>query len=132
MSKNETKSKVGVVGASLGTEDLVRAIIELAKADNKVHTIAEVTGIIGYLKDAISQALSEGQRVQITGFVTFTPSYRAARKGNNVVTGELMDIPECVAISAKAGKVLKDAVRYLDDDLIKSIKEASAKKKEDK
>ena len=132
MSKNETKSKVGVVGASLGTEDLVRAIIELAKADNKVHTIAEVTGIIGYLKDAISQALSEGQRVQITGFVTFTPSYRAARKGNNVVTGELMDIPECVTISAKAGKVLKDAVRYLDDDLIKSIKEASAKKKEDK
>lgn len=132
MSKNETKSKVGVVGASLGTEDLVRAIVELAKADNKVHTIAEVTGIIGYLKDAISQALSEGQRVQITGFVTFTPSYRAARKGNNVVTGELMDIPECVTISAKAGKVLKDAVRYLDDDLIKSIKEASAKKKEDK
>lgn len=132
MSKNETKNKVGVVGAYLGTEDLVRAIIELAKADNKVHTIAEVTGIIGYLKDAISQALSEGQRVQITGFVTFTPSYRAARKGNNVVTGELMDIPECVTISAKAGKVLKDAVRYLDDDLIKSIKEASAKKKEDK
>ena len=43
-----------------------------------------------------------------------------------------MDIPECVTISAKAGKVLKDAVRYLDDDLIKSIKEASAKKKEDK
>lgn len=132
MSKNETKSKVGVVGASLGTEDLVRAIIELAKADNKVHTIAEVTGIIGYLKDATSQALSDGQKVQITGFVTFTPSYRAARKGNNVVTGKLMDIPECVTISAKAGKVLKDAVRYLDDDLIKSIKEASAKKKEDK
>ena len=26
MSKNETKNKVGVVGTSLGTEDLVRAI----------------------------------------------------------------------------------------------------------
>lgn len=93
--------------------------------------MVEVSGIIGYLKDAISQALSEGQRVQITGFVTFTPSYRSARKGNNVVTGELMDIPECVTISAKAGKVLKDAVRYLDDDLIKSIKEASAKGKKE-
>ena len=56
--------------------------------------------------------------------MSFNPTYRAPRKGNNVATGEAMSIPETVVVSCKAGSVLREAVKAVD---VKAFKEATAK-----
>ena len=60
---------------------------------------------------AITEALAEGEKVQLIGFGTFETKERAAREGRNPrVPGETIKIPACKAPAFKAGKALKDAV----------------------
>ena len=60
--------------------------------------------------EVIEETLSDGERVQLTGFGTFNVSERKARKGRNPSTGETIDIPARNVPTFKAGKGLKDAV----------------------
>lgn len=60
--------------------------------------------------DAITSALADGDKVQITGFGTFEVRHRAARMGRNPRTGEPVEIKASNAPAFKAGKGLKDAV----------------------
>lgn len=45
------------------------------------------------LIDAVSAALSRGERVQLTGFGTFETKQRSAKRGRDPRTGEAMAIP---------------------------------------
>ncbi len=60
--------------------------------------------------DAITDALKEGDKVQIIGFGTFEVKERPARKGKNPQTGATIDIPASKAPVFKAGKALKDTI----------------------
>ena len=60
--------------------------------------------------DTITQALSEGERVQLVGFGSFEVKKRAERTGLNPKTMESIAIPATKAPVFKAGKALKDAV----------------------
>lgn len=60
--------------------------------------------------DAITEALSSGDKVQLIGFGTFEVRDRAARKGHNPKTGKEIQIPASKSPAFKAGKALKDAV----------------------
>ena len=62
------------------------------------------------ITDTITEALKNGDKVQIVGFGTFEVSERAAREGRNPHTGETMKIAASKAPKFKAGKALKDAV----------------------
>lgn len=60
---------------------------------------------------AITEALAEGEKVQLIGFGTFETKERAAREGRNPrKPEETIKIPACKAPVFKAGKALKDAV----------------------
>jgi DNA-binding protein HU-beta len=59
---------------------------------------------------AISDALAEGNKVQIASFGSFEVKAKAERKGCNPLTKEEIIIPACKAPSFKAGKALKEAV----------------------
>ncbi|MGD9496214.1 MAG: HU family DNA-binding protein [Armatimonadota bacterium] len=86
--------------------DLVEAMAEdsgLTKADAE-------RALAAFVK-VVSEALSRGQSVQLTGFGTFEPRQRAARKGRNLYTGEEMHVPAAVVPAFRAGKALKDVVR---------------------
>ena len=61
--------------------------------------------------DAIAKALSKGDSVALVGFGTFSISERAARKGRNPRTGEVIMIAASKTPKFKAGKALKDAVK---------------------
>ena len=61
----------------------------------------------------IAGALRRGQRVQITGFGTFETKQRKARTGRNPRTGETIRIAATKTPGFRAGKGLKDAVRWL-------------------
>ena len=60
--------------------------------------------------DAITEALAEGEKVQLVGFGSFELKKRAARLGRNPKTKEAIEIPASVVPTFKAGKALKDAV----------------------
>lgn len=62
------------------------------------------------LFDVITEALAEGDKVQLVGFGTFETRERGERQGKNPKTGEAITIPAAKAPAFKAGKFLKDAV----------------------
>ena len=63
------------------------------------------------LIETITEALKQGDKVQIVGFGTFEVKERAARIARNPHTGEEVDVAAFKAPVFKAGKVLKESVR---------------------
>ncbi|AZV94360.1 integration host factor subunit beta [Kerstersia gyiorum] len=60
--------------------------------------------------DAMTQALSSGQRIEIRGFGSFSLSLRAARVGRNPKSGEPVMVPGKKVPHFKAGKELREKV----------------------
>lgn len=86
-----------------------------AELINKVSEMAEVSKkeaetVITATFDAITDALKDGDKVQLVGFGSFGVKPRAARTGRNPKTKEPIEIPATTVPVFKAGKVLKDIV----------------------
>ena len=88
---------------------------------NKAELIAAIAAKTGETKkaaeasvnafvDVVTNALVEGDKVQLVGFGSFEVRKRAARKGRNPQTKEEIKIPASKAPVFKAGKALKDLV----------------------
>ena len=88
---------------------------------NKAELIAAVAEKCGMSKsgtekcvnamiESVTEALKNGEKVQLMGFGTFEVKQRAARKGHNPMTKQEIDIPASKAPVFKAGKQLKEAV----------------------
>lgn len=60
--------------------------------------------------DHMSQTLSEGERIEIRGFGSFSLHYRAPRLGRNPKTGETVDLKGKYVPHFKPGKDLRDQV----------------------
>lgn len=71
---------------------------------------ASATRVVEAMFDSITNALRQGDTVNIVGFGTFSVSQRAARTGRNPRTGETINIAASKTPKFKAGKGLKDAV----------------------
>ncbi|MBP1685385.1 MAG: transcriptional regulator subunit alpha [Deltaproteobacteria bacterium] len=65
---------------------------------------------VNMLFDDIVAALKQGDKVNISGFGTFSVSVRKARTGRNPKTGESIEISASRAAKFKAGKTLKDSL----------------------
>lgn len=122
MAKKATAKVTNNVGTIFSTESAVRALAEKSKGSELELTNKDAALVIDMFKDVITDALATGQKVQLTGFLTFEPSYRKAREGNNVATNEKMEIPESIVVNAKAGKKIKDVVKALPDEVFAAIK----------
>ncbi len=57
---------------------------------------------------AITNALADGDKVQIIGFGTFEAKAQAARDGRNPMTGEKISIAACKRPAFSASQALKD------------------------
>jgi len=57
---------------------------------------------------ALTEALQQGEKIQIAGFGNFTVRERPARKGRNPQTGEALDLPASRAVGFKSAKGLLD------------------------
>jgi DNA-binding protein HU-beta len=58
----------------------------------------------------IAEALRSGDKVQITGFGSFEPRHREARKGRNPRTGKEIEIGASTNAAFRPGKGLKDSL----------------------
>ena len=61
--------------------------------------------------EALGKAMTEGEKITISGFGTFEVRERAARQGRNPHTGETIEIAAAKAPAFKPGKALKDAIQ---------------------
>ena len=88
---------------------------------NKVELIAQIAEKSGLSKkdaekalaatvDAITESVSNGDKVQLVGFGSFEVKQREARVGRNPKTKEAIEIPAARVPVFKAGRALKDAV----------------------
>ena len=88
---------------------------------NKTELIASVAQSAGLTRkdtdrvisaaiDAITAALVQGEKVQISGFGTFDTKEREARVGRNPHTREAIEIPATRVPGFKPSKALKDTV----------------------
>jgi DNA-binding protein HU-beta len=66
--------------------------------------------IVNGVFDDIVAALKKGDKVNISGFGTFSISERKARTGRNPKTGETIQIGSSRAAKFKAGKTLKESL----------------------
>lgn len=86
--------------------DLINAVAEQAELSKK-----DATNAVDAVFSTITNALAEGDKVQLIGFGNFETRERAARKGRNPQTGEEIEIAATVVPAFKPGKALKDAVK---------------------
>ena len=80
-------------------------------ARNAGVTKAEASRVMEALIKSVTDALSKGEKVTMTGFGTFEVRQRAARMGRNPQTGATIQIPAQRTPAFRAGKSLKDAVK---------------------
>ena len=85
--------------------ELVAAIAEQAEISKK-----DAEAALKAFADVVSEALKNGDKVQLVGFGTFEVSERAAREGRNPRTKEIIPNKACKSPKFKPGKALKDIV----------------------
>ena len=85
--------------------ELINAVADKTQLSKK-DAEAAITATV----EAIAEALTREEKVQLVGFGSFEGKTRAARVGRNPKTGEEIPISEARLPVFKAGKALKDAV----------------------
>jgi len=88
-------TKADLIEAMAGKIDLPKATAERA---------------VNLIFEDIIAALKNDDKVNISGFGTFTVSARKARQGRNPKTGETIEIAASRSAKFKPGKVLKDSL----------------------
>ncbi|NRD77042.1 HU family DNA-binding protein [Bacillus sp. BRMEA1] len=86
--------------------ELINAVAEASELTKK-----DAGKAVDAVFEAITNALANGDKVQLIGFGNFEVRERAARKGRNPQTGEEIEIAASKVPAFSAGKVLKDAVK---------------------
>lgn len=80
-------------------------------SEETTFTKKDVGRVLDALIRVIERTLKKGDKVQWSGFGTFTISKRQARKGINPSTKQRIDLPPTTVPKFKAGKQLKEVVR---------------------
>jgi len=81
-----------------------------AIAENAGLSKADATAALEATLEAVTDALTAGEKVALIGFGTFSVSSRAARVGKNPQTGAEIQIPAAQVPKFKPGLKLKEAV----------------------
>lgn len=89
----------------MNKSELVAKVAELAELQKK-----DASKAVDAVLNAITEALQNGEKVQLIGFGNFEVRERSARKGRNPQTGAEIDIPASKVPAFKPGKALKDSI----------------------
>lgn len=85
--------------------DLINTVAYKAELSKK-----DAEKAVNAFVEAVTDGLSNGEKIQLVGFGTFEVRERAAREGLNPATKEKIHIPATKVPAFKAGKALKEAV----------------------
>lgn len=79
--------------------------------------LRDVEKIVDTVFNEITDALAEGDRVELRGFGAFSVKHREARKGRNPRTGETVHVEAKRLPFFKTGKALREKLNEEKDDL---------------
>ncbi len=85
-------------------------LIERIAAVQTQLSVKDVELAVKMVLDHMTDALAEGDRIEIRGFGSFSLHYREARFGRNPKTGEKVELAGKFVPHFKPGKELKDRV----------------------
>ncbi len=85
-------------------------LIEALAASYPQLAVRDMDFAVKTMLDAMTDALANGQRIEIRGFGSFSLSQRAPRLGRNPKTGEQVQVPGKRVPHFKAGKELRERV----------------------
>jgi DNA-binding protein HU-beta len=88
----------------MNRSELVAAVAERSGVPAK-----QADTVLKAFADVIGEAVANGEKVTLPGFLTFERVERAARTARNPRTGEPIDIPAGHAAKVSAGSTLKAA-----------------------
>ena len=86
--------------------ELIAAIADKAELSRK-----DAEKAVKAFTETVTEALANGDKVQLVGFGTFETVERSAREARNPRTGEPMQVAATKAPKYKVGNALKEAVR---------------------
>ncbi|RPJ61675.1 MAG: HU family DNA-binding protein [Acidobacteria bacterium] len=89
----------------MNKSELIDAIAKDAKISKN-----QANEVMNALEKNLQGALSQGDKVTLVGFGTFSVSQRAARTGRNPQTGKPIKIAAKKVVRFAPGKALKDSV----------------------
>ena len=79
-------------------------------AQNTGMTKKDTERVLNAALDAMTAAMAQGEKVQLSGFGTFDVKAREARIGRNPHTKETIDIPATNVPVFKASKALRELI----------------------
>ena len=83
-------------------------LLQALSADNPDLRPEEVEQVVDIFFEEIATRLTEGGRVELRGFGTFSTREREARTGRNPRTGEAVDVPAKRVPYFKPGKEMRE------------------------
>ena len=72
---------------------------------------SQAEGALNALIDSVQSAVTQGDKVTLPGFGSWSQSQRSARQGRNPRTGEIVQIPASKGVKFSAGAKFKAAVK---------------------
>lgn len=85
-------------------------LVQIIASRNPHLFLRDVENIVGAVFDEITDALADGNRVELRGFGAFSVKNRPARTGRNPRTGATIKIKAAKLPKFRPGKGLKDAL----------------------
>ena len=85
-------------------------LVEIIASKQTQLSVKDVELAVKTVIEHMSQALAEGQRIEIRGFGSFSLHYRAPRTGRNPKTGEPVQLPAKYVPHFKPGKEMREEV----------------------
>ena len=89
-------------------------LVDIVAESHGQITRKEAEFVVNEVFDAISGALTDGERVELRGFGSFTVKKREPRIGRNPKTGESVNVPAKIVPHFKPGKELRERVDAKD------------------
>ena len=83
-------------------------LVQIIAARNPHLFLRDVENIVSAIFDEITDALADGNRVELRGFGAFSVKNRPARTGRNPRTGEQVVVSEKYVPFFKTGKDMRD------------------------
>jgi integration host factor subunit beta len=87
---------------------MIKSELVLKIAERNPHLYhRDIETVVNTVLDSITEALKNGQRVELRGFGAFSAKERKARVGRNPRTGAAVDVDQKLAPAFKTGKELR-------------------------
>lgn len=101
---------------------VVKRIVDLTKSRNQIYTQEVVGDILTAFFDVVEDAISNGDSINLNGYITIETQFRKKFKARNVYENMEIIVPEHYKVKIKAGSKLNQAAERYTEKRLKEKK----------